>query len=212
MFGQHPFRDPAGVLPAELLVPSPGRPRRVAKVLVGSFLLALLAAMLTPWIQNVPGDGRVIAYAPVERRQRIEAPTKGRVIAWHVNEGQRVREGEGGMRECAGVEEEPVRGVPCIVDGVDERALVIRLERPRGGAAGLGLGGDLRVDLRERRRPVDLGLPDAEQVQVRPVEHQDAGPGLAHHSRSARSFGLRVRRRKRALPTLPPGESATATK
>ena len=94
MFGQHPFRDPAGVLPAELLVPSPGRPRRGAKVRVGSFLLARLAAMLTPWIQNVPGDGRVIAYAPVERRQRIEAPTKGRVIAWHVNEGQRVREGE----------------------------------------------------------------------------------------------------------------------
>ncbi|MEM1417121.1 MAG: HlyD family efflux transporter periplasmic adaptor subunit, partial [Myxococcota bacterium] len=88
------YRDPSAALPAELLVPSPGKARVVAKVLVATFLTALTAAMLTPWIQNVPGEGRVIAYAPVERRQRIEAPTKGRAVTWYVNEGQRVRQGE----------------------------------------------------------------------------------------------------------------------
>ena len=40
------------------------------------------------------GTGRVIAYAPQERVQAVEAPISGRIEAWRVQEGQRVEAGE----------------------------------------------------------------------------------------------------------------------
>ncbi len=64
--------------------------RRLAVVLV-SFLLF---AMLAPWQQSVSGVGRVIAFAPVERRQTLEAPVQGRVSRWWVREGAWVEAGD----------------------------------------------------------------------------------------------------------------------
>lgn len=49
---------------------------------------------LTPWQQSVRGKGRVIAYAPLERQQEIEAPIDGRVVHWYVQEGDRVAQGD----------------------------------------------------------------------------------------------------------------------
>lgn len=57
-------------------------------------LLSLVALVVTPWQQSVRGSGRVIAYAPVERQQAVEAPIDGRVIHWFVQEGDRVKRGE----------------------------------------------------------------------------------------------------------------------
>lgn len=59
-------------------------------------VLTVLGVCLTvvPWQQNSPGRGRVVAFAPVDRQQSIDAPVEGRVTKWHVVEGQRVRTGE----------------------------------------------------------------------------------------------------------------------
>ncbi|MEM9696792.1 MAG: HlyD family efflux transporter periplasmic adaptor subunit, partial [Myxococcota bacterium] len=58
----------------------------------GIFVLAgLLAA---PWQQSVAGQGRVIAYSPTDRTQPIEAPIKGRITTWHVQEGSFVKQGD----------------------------------------------------------------------------------------------------------------------
>ncbi|HET6344821.1 MAG TPA: biotin/lipoyl-binding protein, partial [Myxococcota bacterium] len=54
----------------------------------GAVLLAL------PWQQSARGDGRVIAYAPVEREQAVEAPIDGRVVSWSVQEGSPVKAGD----------------------------------------------------------------------------------------------------------------------
>jgi adhesin transport system membrane fusion protein len=88
-----PFRD-AGELPLLRLVPPPVRARRVARVLFVAFTLALAFGLLAPWQQSATGTGRVIAFAPLERQQTIEASVEGRVVAWHVQEGDRVEEGQ----------------------------------------------------------------------------------------------------------------------
>lgn len=72
-----------------------GRALRLAGRLVGlAFVLFVVALVVTPWQQSVTGAGRVIAYAPLERQQAIEAPITGRVVEWHVEEGEHVQEGQ----------------------------------------------------------------------------------------------------------------------
>ena len=73
----------------------PSAPLRVLARLV-LVVLALTAVTLTfvPWQQTAPGSGRVVAYAPDERRQTIEAPIEGRVLRWYVREGSVVKKGD----------------------------------------------------------------------------------------------------------------------
>lgn len=60
-----------------------------------SFAFIMLTGLLTaPWRQNVTGSGRVIAYQPTDRTQSIEAPVKGRIVKWHVQEGTQVVAGD----------------------------------------------------------------------------------------------------------------------
>ncbi len=54
----------------------------------------LLAAIFVPWQQSASATGRVIAYAPEEREQTVEAPVKGRITKWFVREGQHVDAGD----------------------------------------------------------------------------------------------------------------------
>lgn len=67
--------------------------RVVARLLVAAFALASLILYATPWQQSAPGAGRVVAYAPEERRQNLEAPMEGRVLRWFVREGSIVKKG-----------------------------------------------------------------------------------------------------------------------
>lgn len=71
------------------------RGTRVAVRLLGVGLLAfVLALVLVPWQQSVPGQGRVVAYAPLDRQHAIEAPIDGRLQTWHVEEGTHVHAGD----------------------------------------------------------------------------------------------------------------------
>lgn len=80
--------------PALRLVRSPRTPARVAAVLVGLSFLFALALAFVPWQQSVVGDGRVIAFTPLERQQSIQAPLEGRIVRWWVQEGARVAAGD----------------------------------------------------------------------------------------------------------------------
>lgn len=82
-------------LPAMRLVRHSTRvARTVARLLLLALLLAALGLLLAPWRQNVTGQGRVIAYAPLERQQSVQAPIAGRITHWAVQEGSRVKEGD----------------------------------------------------------------------------------------------------------------------
>jgi len=67
---------------------------RFAIMLASGFGIGPLLLMLAPWQQNIRGSGRVIAYAPLERQQRIEAPISGRIVRWWVQEGSVVEQGD----------------------------------------------------------------------------------------------------------------------
>lgn len=102
--GVKTFRRPAhdqsgllgslGKLPAMELVAASHSARTLASLLVVLGLTAAAALILTPWMQNVSGEGQVSALTPIERTQTISAPVDGRVSKWHVTEGSRVKAGD----------------------------------------------------------------------------------------------------------------------
>ncbi len=67
---------------------------RSAKLLAVFLFLLPVFLIFVPWQQNVPGVGRVVAYAPLERQQTVEAPIGGRVVRWWVQEGSTVIKGD----------------------------------------------------------------------------------------------------------------------
>ncbi len=76
------------------LVRAPGSVRVVVRTLSIVLPVLVLLLLFMPWQQAALGSGRVIALAPAERRQVLDAPISGRVVAWHVREGQHVQAGD----------------------------------------------------------------------------------------------------------------------
>lgn len=56
--------------------------------------LSVVSTLALPWTQTVGGEGRVVAYSPMEREQRMHAPVPGRIERWWVVEGSRVKAGD----------------------------------------------------------------------------------------------------------------------
>jgi multidrug efflux pump subunit AcrA (membrane-fusion protein) len=79
---------------ASMLVRTPRALRTLGRLLVVSCALFVGALGFAPWQQSVDGRGRVVAFAPVERQQELDAPIEGRVSRWLVREGSRVTKGE----------------------------------------------------------------------------------------------------------------------
>lgn len=75
-------------------VKSPQNIRRFGWILLGAFLLLVVALIFLPWQQFIAGSGRVVAYHPLERSVTIESPLAGRLLRSHVVEGQVVRQGD----------------------------------------------------------------------------------------------------------------------
>lgn len=74
-------------------VRTPGSARRTARALWAAMLVFALGLGVVPWQQSSAGAGRVVAWAPADRQQTVEAPLSGRVLHWYVREGDRVEEG-----------------------------------------------------------------------------------------------------------------------
>lgn len=102
-----PTRDPAmsstwrpktgdllGPAPMLTLTHTPRAARLLARLMAFGVVVLALCLVLVPWQQSVRGDGSVIAYAPLERQQPIEAPVGGRIVAWAVQEGDAVVAGQ----------------------------------------------------------------------------------------------------------------------
>lgn len=92
----NPYRlpDALDALPALRAVRTPRPAVWLARALVALLAAVALGLAVTPWQQTATGGGRVIAYAPLDRQQAIEAPVEGRISRWHVREGSRVRAGD----------------------------------------------------------------------------------------------------------------------
>lgn len=68
--------------------------RAIAWLLGMAVLVTMVSLFVVPWQQSVRGSGRVIAYAPLERQQSVEAPIEGRITHWYVQEGDEVKNGD----------------------------------------------------------------------------------------------------------------------
>ena len=108
--------------------------RRVSRLLAPLAMVCIIGLLVAPWRQSVAGTGKVIAYDPTDRPQPIEAPIKGRIVAWHVQEGTVVDEGD------------------LIAELVDNDAQILdRLERERLAAADNVRSIELSILLAETR-------------------------------------------------------------
>lgn len=87
--------EAAPAIPAMRLVQSPERTRRLARWLMACVLVMPFALALVPWMQTIKGKGRVVAFSPIEREQRVNAPHDGLIVDFfgHI-EGSRVKKGE----------------------------------------------------------------------------------------------------------------------
>src|SRR5262249_47311001 len=91
-----------------------------------------------------------------------------------LDRGHRVAERDRVMRERAGGEDDACE--PLALRGlepVDQLALMIRLPALDRVAAATPVVAEHTIDLCERDLAVHGGLPGAEQVEVRPVQHED---------------------------------------
>lgn len=91
------MKRPNDILPSVASLSRVETPRYIHLIArrLGWVLLAVIMLLaLAPWIQTVAGTGQVVADAPLERTQAVEAPIKGRVLEWHVREGQAVAAGD----------------------------------------------------------------------------------------------------------------------
>ena len=82
------------IIVPDLLVRPPANARGIARGIMLFLMGFAVVAALAPWRQTVIGSGQVIAFAPDQRQQNIEAPVAGRVEQWFVHEGSRVRAGD----------------------------------------------------------------------------------------------------------------------
>lgn len=73
---------------------SPRFLRLLALWTLALFCTTVVALIFVPWQQTVIGTGKVTVFSPMHRPQSIEAQLAGRIVNWHVVEGQSVRAGQ----------------------------------------------------------------------------------------------------------------------
>ncbi len=71
------------LMPSLQLAKSSRFARRLAVVLLVLLVATILLMAFAPWQQTVTGGGYVVAYAPRERQQVLEATIKGRIFRWN---------------------------------------------------------------------------------------------------------------------------------
>lgn len=84
------------LMPSLRLARSSRFARRIAKVMFALLLATIGLVLFAPWQQSIVGSGNVVAYAPEERQQTIEATIKGRIVRWGegIFENARVEKGQ----------------------------------------------------------------------------------------------------------------------
>ena len=86
----------SALMPSLQLTRSSRFARRLAWLLLIMLSLTTVVMFFAPWQQTVTGAGYVVAYAPRERQQVLEATIEGRIVRWNeeLMENARVSRGE----------------------------------------------------------------------------------------------------------------------
>ncbi len=207
-------------LPASRLVGGLRASRILAICLAALLFSFVLALIIVPWQQNIPGSGRVVALQPYDRMQTLAAPVMGRVRKVWVIEGSRVSEGDPLLE---------------IVD--NDPNIIERLKQQRDALlAGLGASQAKVAVYEEQQRALtqarELAVSAAEQMvevavaKVRSEEHaMEAAQAAANQARlnfarqrdlfkeglaSQAEFELAERRNKESIAKLEQERQALA--
>lgn len=91
-----PVAFSSALIPSLQLVRSSRLVRRIAFWLLAMLVATTLLMAFAPWQQTVTGAGFVVAYAPRDRQQLLEATIEGRIVRWNENlvENSRVAKGD----------------------------------------------------------------------------------------------------------------------
>ncbi|MFV1921116.1 MAG: HlyD family secretion protein [Methylotenera sp.] len=79
---------------ARLAAETPPSAKRYARFLGYAFFILPLFILFLPWRQNVNALGSLTAFSASERIQSIDAPVRGVISKWYVQEGSKVKKGD----------------------------------------------------------------------------------------------------------------------
>lgn len=178
----------------------PARFRIAARLVVLMLAVSPFVLLVVPWQQNVLGQGQVVALAPLERQQVIEAPLDGRVVRWAVREAQRVRAGEA-LIELNDNDPELVRRLTEQRDAIRARvdAITREVSAHEANAVALEVARDLAVRsagervvmASNRTAAAEQALEAARGVRLTATLHRDRQAALAEKGlASRRTFEL----------------------
>jgi multidrug resistance efflux pump len=142
-------------LPCWKAVQIPQRMFTASRVILTLLLLFLIILEFVPWTQTISATGKVSAYTPYDRPQQIESRITGRVKAWHIYEGVKVKKGElvGELEDY-----DPTFMAPEILPLFEQRK--VALDKTRQAA--LARADQLTKRIGEMRKLVEAAVPSAE--------------------------------------------------
>jgi multidrug resistance efflux pump len=126
-----------------------------SRAILTILLVFLIILEFVPWTQTISAQGQVSAYTPYDRPQHIESRITGRVKAWHIFEGVKVKKGElvGELEDY-----DPTYMAPEILPLFEQRRDA--LEKTRQAA--LGRADQLTKRIVEMKKLVQAAVPSAE--------------------------------------------------
>lgn len=65
------------------LAHTPNFVRKLAKIFIFGFFVLPIIMLFFPWLQNIQGQGKVVAFSPTERKQTVDAPVNGIIKQWY---------------------------------------------------------------------------------------------------------------------------------
>jgi multidrug efflux pump subunit AcrA (membrane-fusion protein) len=189
------------------------RPPHVTRQLTGLIVLIvlLLGAGLywIPWLQTASGMGQLIALDPTSRVQAVSAAVSGRIKAWHVQDGSRVRKGDPLV--------EIVDNDPLFIERLESE---LTATRSRLDAARMAME-TAKLDVDRKQRLFEKGLSarrDLEAATIRFKELKATAAGVAADvakaevQRARQTTQLVVAPRDGVILRIAAGDTATFVK
>lgn len=126
-----------------------------SRAILTILLLFLIVLEFVPWTQTIQATGKVSAYTPYDRPQNIESRITGRIKAWHIYEGVKVKKGElvGELEDY-----DPTFMAPEILPLFEQRKDAFEKTRQ----AALARADQLNRRIGEMRKLVQAAVPSAE--------------------------------------------------
>ena len=154
----------AGSMPSWKAVKVPRRLITASRFTMTVLILFLIIVEFIPWTQTITAQGKVSAYTPYERPQKIEARITGRIKNWNVYEGVQVNKGD----LIAELEDfDPNFMAPELLALLEQRKVALQQTRQ----AALARADQLNKRIGQMKKLVQAAVPSADARVVEADNH-----------------------------------------